>query len=281
MSDKNILVVDDDKFILTFLEHTLKKFEPDYRVVTVINGPEALEQIQQRNFDLVITDYMMPGISGIDLANAIRHLNPSTAVVLMTAYATDQLNHTIELLHVDGFIRKPISLAQVRKVVKDTIGRSTQKKSVIPLDQKRLEEDVNKHLQSLYLNAGARYVILVHAGGQPIQVVGPAEKEEAAQVAMVVAANFLAARKIAVSLDSQPHYRSSSFEGNGYDIYAYHVDDDFLLAVVFSKETRPGIVSVYTKQASEALKSLVNEFPSDHFGPTINLDITIDKTVPE
>jgi CheY-like chemotaxis protein len=129
MNQKQILVVDDDKFILTFLEHTLKKFEPDSNITTVISGTEALEKVQRSRFDLVITDYLMPGISGIDLANAIRYMTPGTAVVLMTAYANDQLHHTLELMNVDGYIRKPLNLAQVRKVITKIIGFTDKKKN--------------------------------------------------------------------------------------------------------------------------------------------------------
>ncbi|MDM8520331.1 response regulator [Anaerolineales bacterium HSG6] len=258
MNEKRILVVDDDKFILTFLEHTLKKFEPNFDVTTVVSGSEALEQLQMARFDLVITDYLMPGISGVDLANAIRHMTPETAVVLMTAYANDQLHHTIELLSVDGYIRKPINLSQVRKVVTQTIGGIDQQVSSHP-DQENLDQEIHKYLQTLHLNAGARFVVLLSANGEAMQTVGQVSTAEASDIAKLVAAHCLAAQKLADLLKRKSHYRSSSFEEEDYYIYTYNVDDRFLLAVIFGKETRPGVVWIYTKQAAEGLRPLVEQ----------------------
>lgn len=276
MSEKSILVVDDDKFILTFLEHSLKKFEPDYRVKTVLSGPEALEQLQANKYDLVITDYLMPGISGVDLANAVRYMTPKTAVVLMTAYATDQLTHTIEMLHVDGYIRKPLNLSQVRQVIRKTIGSSREPTgSFSTIDLKQLEQEVNKHLQTLYLNTGSRFVILVNAGGQIVEIVGPAEKAEAHQIATLVSANFMAAKKLTALLKGKSSYVSSTFTADDHDVYTYNVDDNFLLAVVFDTSTRPGIVSVYTKQTAESLVPLIHHFPEDRFPAHIQLIVDL------
>ncbi len=278
MSDKRILVVDDDNFILTFIEHTLKKLEPSYQVTTVINGPTALEQIQQHYFDLVITDYMMPGISGVDLATAIRYVAPKTRVILMTAYATDQLRHTIELLHVDGYLRKPLNLTQIRKVIQDTIGDKKDEKSPTAMPESLIERDVNKHLQALYVNTGARYVMLVSGQGHPVQVVGPVGKDESVKIATLVAANFLAANKLVELLGSSAAYKSSSFEGTDQVIYTYNIDGQFLLAVVFGKETKSGLVSVYTKQTSDALTPLVSQFSLEEFSHNINLTLNIQRS---
>ncbi len=277
MSEKHILVVDDDNFILTFIEHTLKKLEPAYHVTTVVNGPTALEQLQKSFFDLVITDYMMPGISGIDLATAIRYIAPKTRVILMTAYATDQLRHTIELLHVDGYLRKPLNLAQIRKIVQDTIGDHKEEETSPTLPNSQLEKDIGKHLQALFSNTGARFVMLISAKGHPVQVVGPVNKDDVANVATLVAANFLAANKLTELLGSNSAYKSSSFEGNDQVIYAYNVNGQFLLAVVFGKETKSGLVSVYTKQASDVLTPIVGQFSVDEFSKNISLTLDIQR----
>ena len=61
MSDKHVLIVDDARDILFLLTTTVKQLGPDYKVSAANDGYEALEQIRQKKFDLVITDYMMPG----------------------------------------------------------------------------------------------------------------------------------------------------------------------------------------------------------------------------
>jgi len=275
MSDKHILLVDDDKFILTFLEHTIKKLEPNCQVVMVMTGPEAVEQLQQQQFDLLITDYLMPGLSGIDLANAARYISPDTAVVLMTAHATEQLSHTIELLNVNAYIRKPINLAQVRKVVVETLGEPDAPEPLAPATQQELEKEINQRLQTLRVNTGARFIVLTTLGGGVVQEVGAVNKEEAHQIAMLTAANYQANRQLVHLVDSQPVYRSSSLESQDYDIYTYDINDDFLLAVVFGKEIRAGVIWVYTKQAADALIPLVSQLVADEFDEVISVKLAL------
>ena len=86
MQKKRVLIVDDAKDILFLLTHSIKRLGPDYEVSTATDGPTALEQIQKQKFDLVITDYMMGGMTGLDLVQRLRDLAPETKVVLMSAW---------------------------------------------------------------------------------------------------------------------------------------------------------------------------------------------------
>jgi two-component system alkaline phosphatase synthesis response regulator PhoP len=72
----HILIVDDDKDVLRMLEFGLKKINPDYQISTARNTQNAVEQVEKEWFDLVLTDFMMPGMTGIYIAQAIRHLSP-------------------------------------------------------------------------------------------------------------------------------------------------------------------------------------------------------------
>src|ERR687884_717010 len=97
-----ILIVDDDKDVLRMLEFGLKKLGPEYQITTAPDTQTAVEQVEGQPFDLVLTDYMMPGMTGIDLVQAIRHLSPDTQVILMTAYGSTDLLDTSNHLGVDA-----------------------------------------------------------------------------------------------------------------------------------------------------------------------------------
>lgn len=87
--DLRILVVDDDhKMTMTFLD--IIKTE-GYEAEEAHSAPEALNIIEDDNFDCVITDVKMSGTNGVDLFRAIKRLRPELPVVLMTAYAADSL----------------------------------------------------------------------------------------------------------------------------------------------------------------------------------------------
>lgn len=112
-----IMVVDDEKIQLESLRRGLKR--KGYSVVEALNGKEALQQLNRdSDIDLVITDYAMPGINGIELLKKIRKNHISLPVIMMTAYGEKDL--IIEALrnHCDSFIEKPFSLDQLINEIK-------------------------------------------------------------------------------------------------------------------------------------------------------------------
>src|SRR6476646_2866969 len=81
-----ILVVDDEPVQRELIAGFLKK--QAFEVSLAESGAKAVELFRQDSFDLVLTDQKMPNMSGLDLLQAVRAINPETAVVLMTAYGT-------------------------------------------------------------------------------------------------------------------------------------------------------------------------------------------------
>ena len=90
MSDKlRVLIVDDDPRMAKTLKDilTVKGYEAD----VAHSGPEALEKTAETHFDCLLSDIKMPGINGVELFRAIRKTRPDLPVVLMSAYAHDEL----------------------------------------------------------------------------------------------------------------------------------------------------------------------------------------------
>jgi DNA-binding NtrC family response regulator len=81
-----ILVVDDEPTYRASISRCLTN--NSYRVTAADSGERALELLSTGNYDLLITDLKMPGISGLDLIKKIREISPNTATIIMTAYAT-------------------------------------------------------------------------------------------------------------------------------------------------------------------------------------------------
>jgi CheY-like chemotaxis protein/predicted regulator of Ras-like GTPase activity (Roadblock/LC7/MglB family) len=250
MSQKRILIVDDDKDILRMLEYSLKKLGPDYKVMTVRDTITALNQIEEEPVDLVVVDYMMPGITGIDLARAVRQISPETQVVVMTAYGTTGLRNTAKYLGLDGYIDKPFSLEKIREIVKRAVDRTSQVLEEVETAENYLPHDaIRRQLEGLQANTGARCVLLVSSDGHLVQVVGQIEGMKISSISALVAANFIAAAELASLLGNRAVFKSSYHEGEDFNIYAYDVNREFLVAVVFDAKRKPGAVWFYTKQA--------------------------------
>jgi len=100
-----VLVVDDDEFVRESVSLILGKY--GYTIVACANAKEAWGKLHGSSFDVVLTDYKMPQITGIELTEKIRTINKEIPVILMTAYA--ELNTAIDAIKrgVFDFIIKP------------------------------------------------------------------------------------------------------------------------------------------------------------------------------
>ena len=95
----------------------------DLQVLTTRDGKEALDLLRKQRIDVVLTDLMMPGMSGQDLLKAARKISPETEVILMTAYGT--IETAVEAMK-DGaydFITKPLKRAHILRVVGKALER--------------------------------------------------------------------------------------------------------------------------------------------------------------
>ena len=107
MGALNILLVDDDRNLVTTLSHGLRKaMGKAISVVFCSSGSEALAMLATQTFDVVISDFNMPGMSGLELLNKIRQDHREMILVLITAYGTDALEEEVHRLGI-GYITKP------------------------------------------------------------------------------------------------------------------------------------------------------------------------------
>jgi CheY-like chemotaxis protein len=98
---------------------------PSCEVAMATDGAQALHLCEQQPFDLVVTDYKMPGMSGIQLAEEIKQKRPATAVLMVTAYGSDTLREEAARSGIARVLDKPVTLAEIRKVAAEVLGRLT------------------------------------------------------------------------------------------------------------------------------------------------------------
>ena len=116
-----ILVVDDEPHMGTICAQTLRL---DSHVVESTMNPEtAVRLLQETHFDLLLTDINMPGMSGLELANRARTLDPALGVVMMTAYASYENMAAALQQGVADFLSKPFEMDQLRLTVTRALQR--------------------------------------------------------------------------------------------------------------------------------------------------------------
>jgi CheY-like chemotaxis protein len=112
---KKILVVDDEPFVCDTVKLLLAC--DGHEVEAALSGAEALEKFSPGKFDVVITDYSMPGLKGDELGMKIKALAPGQPVVLITAYAEMLGGADRPIPGVDYLVSKPFLLEDLRRAL--------------------------------------------------------------------------------------------------------------------------------------------------------------------
>lgn len=120
MSQKvKILVVDDEAVMRDTMSDWL--LEKGFNIVSVSSGMEAIEKVKTGSFNIAFVDMKMPGLDGLEVLRAMKRIDPETAVVIMTAYAT--IETAIEAMKEGAYeyMIKPFSLDVVELIVKKIV----------------------------------------------------------------------------------------------------------------------------------------------------------------
>ena len=113
MEKKRILIADDEKAVRILLARALSNH--DYEIDIVENGVEAISYIDRRPYDLIITDYMMPKMDGLELTRKIRSKYPSTPILIVTGYGP---MHDLLKSGATACITKPFNIFELQNMVK-------------------------------------------------------------------------------------------------------------------------------------------------------------------
>jgi two-component system phosphate regulon response regulator PhoB len=116
-----IVAADDDADVLELIAMTLRG--GGHEVVTTVSAPDALMAIQTRRPDLLVTDFQMPGMTGVELAQRLRSDDATAAIpiILLTAVGKYKDLHTV-----DRWLDKPFSPARLRAHVDTLLSRTAR-----------------------------------------------------------------------------------------------------------------------------------------------------------
>jgi DNA-binding NtrC family response regulator len=114
---KRILIVDDESRVAFFLQEGLKGLGDEYEVQAIESAELALERIHQRPFDLLVVDFRLPGINGLDLIERVRNVNPAAKTILITAYGTPEIEQEALRLDISRYLHKPFRIQDLMHTV--------------------------------------------------------------------------------------------------------------------------------------------------------------------
>lgn len=136
----HILIVEDEAGIVQFLQQGLE--EEGYTITSASDGLKGFELTQKNNFDLILLDWMLPKMTGLELCKSIRLKNSHTPILFLTA--KDTVQETIEGLKAgaNDYIKKPFSFDELLERIKIHF-RNQNEDEILTLGT--IEIDIAKH----------------------------------------------------------------------------------------------------------------------------------------
>jgi CheY-like chemotaxis protein len=257
---KRILIVDDEESILMVLKNSLTHSGEDYQVDTASSGEEAIDQLNQYKFDLVVTDYMMAGLDGLELLAEVRVLQPDARVVMISAYGTDELETEADGLQVYRYLEKPIEIDTFRRVVKEAVGLDSDVKKVIShsVEPEQPSFEHIEVLEQLQQEVSARCVLVTDMAGHILAQSGDLKELKLDVLTLSLGEGFDKLLRAGRAIDSDPEavnlvYRESKL----HNLYVATAGQEHLLILVIDRgeySNRLGTVWFYARQSAIALK---------------------------
>lgn len=136
----HILIVEDEAGIVQFLQQGLE--EEGYQITSAADGLQGFELMQKQHFDLILLDWMLPKMSGLDLCKAIRRKDSNTPILFLTA--KDTVQETIEGIKAgaNDYIKKPFSFEELVERIKIHF-RNQNEQDILTLGT--IQIDIAKH----------------------------------------------------------------------------------------------------------------------------------------
>ena len=153
-----VLVIDDDAVVGRSFDRVLS--DKGYEVSTALSGEEALETLENSEFDVVFTDIKMPGMDGLEVTERIKARCPWTPVVVITGYGTEDNEVKASVLGASGFVRKPLTPEMIENITLKAVNDAESANDAViqPVDsadaEVASEVTVTKQVNSTAKNIG-------------------------------------------------------------------------------------------------------------------------------
>ncbi|NJD75704.1 MAG: response regulator [Candidatus Methanoperedens sp.] len=119
---KNILIIEDEKEIRDGLAEVLG--DAGFSVDSADNGLQGLEKIKKKDFDIVVTDLIMPVVGGMEVLRETKRIKPQTRVIMITAFAT--VDNAVEAMKAGAsdYITKPFRIDEVQTKIRKVLAEA-------------------------------------------------------------------------------------------------------------------------------------------------------------
>jgi CheY-like chemotaxis protein len=239
METKTILIVDDEESILFVLRNSLLKFGHDYRILTALDGKSALKYFEKFQIDLVITDYRMNGMNGLELAETISNVQPGTRIIFITAFGNEDLEAKVNQLKVSAYLKKPLDLTTFRQAVKRALGDFSAAQPGMAVQASDLQLYLMQLIQQLQKEINANCVMIADIEEKSFITVGEIEYVRREQLTSFINTSLSIADKAGEFLDEENSQSLWLYRQGGRDaLFAGRIDNQHLLIALINSQSQ-------------------------------------------
>ena len=270
---KRVLIVDDQREVRDVLRSGIESLGPDFEVVTVPSGEEAVLELSLRDFDLLVTDVRLPGVSGLEVLRRVRKSRPDLRIILITGILDPVIRRNVADSGADAFFLKPIEQADFLDAVERCLGLVDEKMPESNLLQEDAAasptESVSERLADLRQELDAFSVVLLDERSRVVAQAGEFPDQSGAEERLfpTLMAGFSTGLKISNYLGSSRPEGLSYFGGTRYALFFAPVSAAHALLVAINAVQMDEQISHLVQSVYNALYDLQNIL--EHMGVTI------------
>jgi CheY-like chemotaxis protein len=264
-----ILIVDDRRELARVLRTSLELLNHGYLITDVPSGEEAMLEMSRVKFDLIIADYRLPGMSGVELIKRARKRNPEIKEVVITGANLPEIQKDLDTIGVKDVFQKPLDVEGFTNRVDELLLGQV---SVVPMVRLPSQQDIilpmesfntagtEREVSTLLMGLGCEAVALVNRTGRIVAKDGNFSDAMCfPEIAVLLANNFTTTTEISVYIGEQPPSAMHFYSNEWHDLFALTVSTDFFLVIVFpgGSQKHMGAVMRIGKSAAERLARVI------------------------
>jgi DNA-binding response OmpR family regulator len=216
-----IVIVEDQREISRLLRSALETLEQDIEVVEIPSGEEAILDSSHKNIDLLVADYRLPGMSGLELMKKVRGHHANAKVILITGQTDPRIRKAVSDSGADAFFIKPVPMADFLDAVERHLGLV---ETLLPPEPIAAANDVIRVtmpdlLTNLRQDLNAKAVMLITDSGHVLARAGdlPDGNAEVSLLSSILSIHS-AGQKVARMLGQKELSSWSVFNGGDFDL---------------------------------------------------------------
>ena len=210
-----ILIVDDHRDVIRLLRSALESLDHEFEILEAPSGEEAFLEISGKQIDLLVLDYLLPGMTGLELFEKFKRRNDRGQVILISGTKDRKARKQLENADAYAFFEKPISLTDFL----DAVERALDVELTVMPDEDETHKTLASLLAKFRQNMGAQVIVLASDFGEILAKAGTFQSgTDEAPLLEALVGTYRSAQKVSKSLGQESALSYHIFPGGDQDV---------------------------------------------------------------